>query len=101
MFGRGLQHLQQAVCRRNIAREVQLLVNKTFANSHTPRALFAHTISVSDALSLSSSTTNVNENTSESVSSSEAPEPEAPCDQKLLFITVTSWVHINMLDSHG
>ena len=49
---------------------------KTFASPHTPRALFAHTISVSNALSLSCSTplgrplsTDVNKETSESVPS--------------------------------
>ena len=47
---------------------------KTFASPHTPRALFAHTISVSDAPSLSCSTplgrplsTDVNDETAESV----------------------------------
>ena len=42
----------QAVCLGNITREVQWsLGKKHFASPHTPRALFTHIISVSDALS--------------------------------------------------
>ena len=71
------------------------LFAKTFAKPHTPGAFFAHTISVSDALSLSSSTplgrplsTDVSDDTSESVAVCEAwddnlhpdpdPDPEVP-----------------------
>ena len=48
----GYKPLWQAVCLRNVAREVQFSVGKNIHGTyHTPRALFAHAISVSDAVS--------------------------------------------------